>query len=722
MACLYLLWCSGDIEVHPGPCMKKKSLVHDSSIERRWIQNISLKIIIRLPELLQSKYTASKKVRNDRENKEHFKTLLKTCLEVNVHVPKMYQSEINAWETMEYKLLHKLFVYRCEIETIMTSLKDFLTFGGGTEDLTDINVRFDTELKTNEIAMDLGKYQRPKDKSQLMVYITRHIAGISIKCAHGKDPDVKCDGLWDLPLENWPKDIILFDPNNRGTYTIPGQKLIPDQELVDILLTIPQITIPQKYKDIVDAFKAMRKSKTKQKKAELCSIFKRTTSLEKLDYALKNLSDNGILTEEVHDILTKWWTTGAVETEYDKTQSLENMDDDNKKRRPHISINIGTEFITLAIEPTSKFSSKVSYNFPFNDELVPLKMMATSASQTTVQNPSNDFHHKITAKKNLTLSPLSDANPADNQTDSITIPQETMDILNSIINFDSSSQAIFESDIKLQCKTSTQDPASSSLTHVNQTISSTFQFSQSIQNIAISAQPVPILCTPHQSTTNPDDLGHLHSSDTNVSQNLNLYKQVSPTSDMGSSDSISSVNSEAGNEERDQNYTLNEGQDQLTDSDYSSDSSNNYVSKKSSKKRKCIKEHRNETKKRKQPSLKQDKKLTETNNSKIAPPMDKSTISNKNMELLLDHFDIDLDSFNIDEQTFDVKLNTIDNEDKNLQICDKDGNLMNGETQMSNENTKLSAYNINVSTELEKFLQDMINCEGGKMSHMKSYV
>ncbi|CAG2201063.1 unnamed protein product [Mytilus edulis] len=134
-----------------------------------------------------------------------------------------------------------------------------------------------------------------------------------------------------------------------------------------------------------------------------------------------------------------------------------------------------------------------------------------------------------------------------------------------------------------------------------------------------------------------------------------------PTSDMGSSDSISSVNS--GNEEKDQNSTSNgdQGQDQLTDSDYSSDSSNNCVSK---------------------TSLKQSET---TSHRKIDSSMDNSTTCNKDMELLLDYLDIDLDSFDIDDQTFEVEMNALDNEDKNLQVCDKDRNLMNDEIQMSNK-------------------------------------
>ncbi|VDI56852.1 Hypothetical predicted protein [Mytilus galloprovincialis] len=181
--------------------------------------------------------------------------------------------------------------------------------------------------------------------------------------------------------------------------------------------------------------------------------------------------------------------------------------------------------------------------------------------------------------------------------------------------------------------------------------------------------------------------------------------QVSPTSDMGSSDSISSINSESRIDEGDQNNMLNGSKVLLTDSDYSSDSSNNCVLKTNMKKRKCMEEDRNEMKKRKIPSLKQNKKPKETKHRKMDSSMDRSTIFNTNMELLQDCLQIDLDSFVF--------------EDKNTQICDKDGNLMKGEAQMSNENTNISAYNTSVSTILEKFVQDMINKEHEKMSQMK---
>ncbi|CAC5355823.1 unnamed protein product [Mytilus coruscus] len=718
-ASLYLLWCSGDIEVHPGPSLKKKSLAHDSSVERTWIQNISPKIIIRLPELLQSKYKATHKVRDDRENRDHFKTLLKTCLEEKVHVPKMYLAEINTWETMEYKLLHKLFVYRCEIETIITSLQDFLTSGGSIKDLTDINVSFDTELKANEIPMVLGKDQRPKDKSQLMVYITRHIAGILIKCAHGKDPDAKCDGLWDLPLENWPKHIILFDPNNRGKYSrkYPGQKLISDQELVDILVTLPQVTIPQKYKDIVEAFKAMRKNKTKQHKVELCSTFKRTTSFEKMDYALKNLHENGIFTEKVYNDLTKWWTTRDVETGDDQ-MSQRNMDDKEKKGRPHILIKLYTKCITINVEPTSESSSHVSYNFPLNDEFVAFKKLASAANQNKLQSHSSDFYKKVTAKECLKMSQTLHANLTDEQTDSIIIPQEEINIPNSCVSVYPSWHAILENDIKLQQNTSAQDPASSSLTHLDQSISSTFQFSQSNIQTAVSGQLVSIISVPDQSTTNADDLEYSTLSVRDVSQNFDLCKPISPTSNVGSLDSISSITTEIGLDSGHQFKALNGNQLLQTNSDYSSDNSSNADSQSNltigskMKKRKYKAEDNDQMKERKKPLLGPVKMQTETNNCQKVSSVDNSIIFSKNMDLLLDFHGIDLDSFDFHDlsadKTFD--LTVIDNESKILQSRDDTVNLVKDNIQQSNDNT---------ANALGQFLVEMINCE---TESMKSYL
>lgn len=83
------------------------------------------------------------------------------------------------------------------------------------------------------------------------------------------------------------------------------------------------------------------------------------------------------------------------------------------------------------------------------------------------------------------------------------------------------------------------------------------------------------------------------------------------------------------------------------------------------------------------------------------------------MELLLEGFNIDIDSF---------KLNAIYIDNKNQQNSDKAGSLRKDCTQMSNENTNASAYKTKVSTELEMFIQDMINSEGEKMSQMKSYL
>ncbi|VDI73342.1 Hypothetical predicted protein [Mytilus galloprovincialis] len=658
-ASLYLLWCSGDIEVHPGPSQNKKLLDHASTIERRWIPNVSQKLNKKLKQSGKLTKCKSTQMRNnDDENREHFKTLLKVGKEENLHVQKLYQAEINAWDTKKYQVLNKLFLFRDEIEIIIASIKDFLTCEGTTEAITYINVNLITELKTNEIVRVLEEYVGPEDKSQNMVKIIRKIAVISNKCARGLDPAAKWDGIWDQPLDKWPSDILLFDPNNRGKYKkkYPGRTLVSDKVLVDTFLTLPQISFPQKYTGIVNAYKLMRKNANKQHKENLCSIFKRTTGFINIDYALKNLYKNGIFTKEVHDILHKWWNIQTVETNDDEILIQVNNGEIEKEKRPHILINISTKSITLTVEQSDANSSQVSYDFPFKDELVPIKTIPTTVHQTTIQKPSSDSYQMVTAKK-YTVSSKQDACPVDNQTYSIIIPP---------LDLNPNSQAILESDIKHQQNISTEETALCSTIDFDQLTSSTKQISQLNQTIA----------TPNQSTTNSDDT----SSATKNSQSLDFHTHVSPTSDIGSSDSISSVNSESRNDDGDQNNISNGGQVLLTDSDYSSNSSNNCVSKTNKQKRKFTEEDRNGMKKRKIPSQ-EDKKPIETNHRQMDCLMDNTAAFNKNREILPDWLlDIDLDSYDIENQTFKVDQNALDNED----------------------------------TELVKFLQDMINCESEK--------
>ncbi|XP_071162902.1 uncharacterized protein [Mytilus edulis] len=711
-ASLYLLWCSGDIEVHPGPCLKKASLIHHSSIERRWINNISQKLIKLLPSNKQSKYKATKIRRNDRENKEHLKTLLTKCQDENVQVQKLYLSEIRAWESMEYKLLHKLFIYRCENEILISSIQDFFTNGGNTNALIDLNISFISELQTSEIAKTNMDDQNPKDKSQIMVYLTRHIAGISIKCAHGIDPDAKFDGLWDLPLKNWPKNIILFDPNNRGKYNKRkfGKKLISDQELVDLLLTLPQITFPQKYKDVVDAYKVMRKSKNKQHKAELCKIFIKTRSLEKIDFSLKSLWINGIFTDEVHNTIIKWVTTGAVENGDDKKLSSGIIDGEGQIGRPHILINISTKCITLSINPVTESSSHVRYDFPFNDELVLLKTMATVVNQNKIQEPSSDFHKKFTAKKSLKLIPTSDSKQTENQTESIIIPQEAMDMINSYTVIDRSGNVLFENGNTLPSKILTQATALSSMTHLEQSISSKFQFNQSLTQ---TGQQVSITSPPDPSNCNEDYLRKSAMSVRDVSQNFDMCTTNCHTTNIESLDLISSINSEVVPDSGHQFKALNGNQLQLTGSNYSSDNSSNPDSQSylpvgsKSKKRKCNEEKNGKIKERKKqllsPHMKdrtnplsdQVKQQTETDMKQMAPFEDNSIIVNTNMNLLLNLHGIDLEQFDFHY----LSSHFLENEIINDQSNDYNKDPLETTYQESNDNTM---------TNLEDFLEDMI--------------
>ncbi|CAG2201062.1 unnamed protein product [Mytilus edulis] len=91
-------------------------------------------------------------------------------------------------------------------------------------------------------------------------------------------------------------------------------------------------------------------------------------------------------------------------------------------------------------------SSQVSYDFPFSDECVPLKTMATIVHQTTIHKPSSDSYQKVTAEKYLTDSPKQDACLADNQINLIIIPPEALRVLNTYFpcNIYPDSQAILK--------------------------------------------------------------------------------------------------------------------------------------------------------------------------------------------------------------------------------------------------------------------------------------
>ncbi|CAC5383185.1 unnamed protein product [Mytilus coruscus] len=443
MACLYLLWCSGDIEVHPGPPWRKKQLEHNSERERKWLQDINsilLKLYWRIPTHSKPKNlwqkdnqpeqwpsdkpfydtkNASKDDKGQKLSDNEILTCLLECLKKkNVVIPQIYQPEISAWTNGNIQLLHKLQVFRIETEKLKSaSFNLFLSnLEDDAKDLQNIKVNLEnSNLDKMQTEGLVNNDLRQKKQAEIVAEITRDLANTLCRLAKETDPMEKGDGTWNIPPVDWPEDVPFFNPNNRGKNK--DKPKCPDKVLVCTFLKLRYMKIPQNIKQIVDAYQTMYNStnteEKKKNKDEICRLYTIHTNLAKLDCSLQYLHKEGLFSREVHGILNQWWKTQSVDknAEYVLKNAIVRSDE-----RPHITIDI-----TKGFEPDADLRY-ISYTIPIKDAYLHIKC-------TTVH--PNQLNHKQTITGSLIT-----ANYPENIEDSVIPP----DVTDFVLEHDSVDQ------------------------------------------------------------------------------------------------------------------------------------------------------------------------------------------------------------------------------------------------------------------------------------------
>ncbi|CAG2233991.1 unnamed protein product [Mytilus edulis] len=436
MACLYLLWCSGDIEVHPGPQWRTKQLEHNSERERKWLQDIN-SILLKLywgkptqskPKNLWQKgnqpeqwpsdkpFYDTKNVSKDAVGNKITDDEILTCLfeclkKKEVDIPQIYQSEILAWTNKNIQFLHKLQVFRIEMERIKTaSINLFLSnLEDDAKSLQNINVSLEKlTLDKMQIEGQLINDHRQKKQAEIVAEITRDLANTLCRLAKRTDPMEKGDGIWNTqPPVDWPDDVPFFNPKNRGKNK--DKPKCPDTVLVCTFLKLQHLRIPENLQQIVDAYQTLfnctetdRKKKNMEK---LCRLYTVQSNWEKLDCSLHNLYKEGLFSREVHAILNQWWKTQLVDkhAEHVLKNTIVRSDE-----RPHITIGI-----TKVFRADSNLRH-ISYSIPLKDAYFHIKCNTAYPNQSS-------HEHTITG-------PFVPANSSENIEDNV-LPPDVIDLV-----------------------------------------------------------------------------------------------------------------------------------------------------------------------------------------------------------------------------------------------------------------------------------------------------
>lgn len=343
---LYLLWCSGDVEINPGPTFLKIRPLYASEKERKWICEVCsvlVKLLKELPvtskpkSLWKEKPTCwpqnepyfdpcnKSKVQNDNllSVERLLKCLIKYCDVKKICIPEAYRYEINLLSNNNKPLLFETYIFRKEKHNICEALSNLLMFKDRGEKINQdmrncgITLNFDlTQTSQN--------YKKIKRKGETVTNTRRDLAVLLCKLIKGLPINEKCDGLWKMLPPKWPKDEPFYSPHNEKK----RQGICPDNELVDNLIKYCKsnsvVILPQ-YQDMVTAWNERHMN-------ELITIHTIYANIAKLEHALKYLQIEGILFKpEILDFLRKagltldtdTWGLGDVKTNGKQTASRE---------------------------------------------------------------------------------------------------------------------------------------------------------------------------------------------------------------------------------------------------------------------------------------------------------------------------------------------------------------------------------------------------------------
>lgn len=325
---LYLLWCSGDVEINPGPTFSKIRPMHASEKERRWtyeVCSVLVKLLKELPatskpkSLWKEKPTCwpqnepyfdpcnKSKVLNDDllSDERLFKCLMRCCDEKKICIPEEYRYEINLLSNNNKPLLFETYIFRKEKHNLCEALSNLLM----CKDREKINQ--DTKncgLTLNfEITQTSQNLIVTKRKGEIITRTRRDLAVMLCKIIKGLNITDKCDGIWKTPPSKWPSDKPFYSPHNQKK----RKGICQDTELVDNLIKYCKsnlVVIPPQYQDMVNAWKEGHLD-------ELINFHTIYANIAKLEHSLKILQIEGILSKpDVLDILKKAGLTLDTDT------------------------------------------------------------------------------------------------------------------------------------------------------------------------------------------------------------------------------------------------------------------------------------------------------------------------------------------------------------------------------------------------------------------------
>ncbi|VDI81920.1 Hypothetical predicted protein [Mytilus galloprovincialis] len=318
---LYLLWCSGDVEINPGPTLRTLRKIPDSVKERNWIYemcSILLRLLkyksinIRIDGLWKDKpldwpvdshfYDPRNKpkdkgysIKTDKKLLENLEELCNwkgVCEEVTQFedeytksTVKQYQKEITAWRTNKADLF-ELYILRQELDNLLeakTSLQKYKEEPEFKEGLSVLNVDliFDSE---EDMCVNNTGYTD----------IVRDIAITLCRIGKGLSPLEKSDGIWKTPPTGWCPTDEYFSPCNASN----RQGKCKDKELVDHLIRCCE-TMVQEYckvnkKPVLIKMLHAWKHQNVQEVRKYYTIW---SNMEVIDHSLKYLKLEGLLTK-----------------------------------------------------------------------------------------------------------------------------------------------------------------------------------------------------------------------------------------------------------------------------------------------------------------------------------------------------------------------------------------------------------------------------------------
>ncbi|VDI61830.1 Hypothetical predicted protein [Mytilus galloprovincialis] len=412
---LYLLWCSGDVEVNPGPTLRKLRKVPKSQKERSWMYEMC-SILLRLlkfesidlkndglwrekPVLWPNEwpfYDPHNKPKDEKYGIENDRKLLKNieqlCNEKGIFEDinkfdddtkskvKEYKTEITAWTNNKTKLF--------EVYTLRQELNRLKEAKGNLH-------KYRNDPEVLQFFENLNAYLTfdPKEdkyfSSESYTDIVRDLVMTFCRIDKGLDPLEKSDGIWKKPPTGWCPTDDYFSPCNAGK----RQGKCKDKKLVDKLLKCCE-TMVHEYcnankKPVLLKILHAWKHENVQEVRKYHTIW---SNIEVIDHSLKYLKLEGLLAKSQTNLEKLGIKPKDFKESTQESTDLSSPPFQDKQNNPKC--------------PTTTRSHQENHFDPLgklrdsdaSQKVVPLSLMGREYQETdqTTQNNTNKRKHQST--------------------------------------------------------------------------------------------------------------------------------------------------------------------------------------------------------------------------------------------------------------------------------------------------------------------------------------